>query len=105
MFAPAKQINMPKYVIERAIEGSDAFTADQLQDIAQKSCNVLLGMGPEIQWVHSYVTTDKWYCVYNAPNEEAVREHAKRGGFPANVISKVLTIVDPVSAETETVEN
>lgn len=90
---------MPKYVIERAIDGSDAFTADQLQSIAKKSCNVLTDMGPQIQWVLSYVTAGKWYCVYIAPDEETVREHAKRGGFPADSVAEVVTIVDPVNAE------
>lgn len=96
---------MPKYIIERAIPGSDAFTPSQLQDIAQKSCNVLTAMGPQIQWIQSYVTAAKWYCVYIAPSQEAVREHARRGGFPADVVNEMITIVDPVNAEATTVEN
>jgi hypothetical protein len=90
---------MPKYVIEREIPGAGQLTADQLKAISQTSCNVLTDMGPQIQWVQSYVTTDKIYCVYNAPSEEMVREHAKQGGFPANSVSKVSTIIDPTTAE------
>ncbi len=90
---------MPKYVIEREIPGAGKMTAEQLKGISQTSCGVLSKMGPQIQWVHSYVTTDKIYCVYNAPNEEMVLEHAKQGGFPANVVSKVSTIIDPTTAE------
>lgn len=74
-------------------------TAEQLKAISQTSCGVLKKMGSQIQWVHSYVTTDKIYCIYNAPNEEMVREHAKQGGFPANLVSKVSTIIDPTTAE------
>jgi len=90
---------MPKYVIEREIPGAGKLTADQLKGISQTSCGVLSKMGPQIQWVHSYVTSDKIYCIYNAPNEDMVREHAKQGGFPANSVSKVATIIDPTSAE------
>ena len=90
---------MPKYVIEREIPGAGNLTAEQLKAISQTSCGVLSKMGSQIQWVHSYVTTDKIYCVYNAPNEEMVREHAKQGGFPANVVSRVSTIIDPTTAE------
>jgi hypothetical protein len=90
---------MPKYVIEREIPGAGKMTAEQLKAISQISCGVLSKMGPQIQWVHSYVTTDKIYCIYNAPNEEMVREHAKQGGFPANSVSKVSTIIDPTTAE------
>ena len=90
---------MPKFVIEREIPGAGKLTVEQLHAIAQTSCGVLNTMGPSIQWVHSYVTTDKIYCIYNAPNEEMVREHASKGGFPANVISKVSTIIDPTTAE------
>jgi len=90
---------MPKYVIEREIPGAGKMTAEQLKAISQVSCGVLSNMGPQIQWVHSYVTTDKIYCVYNAPNEEMVREHAKQGGFPANSVSEVSTIIDPTTAE------
>ena len=90
---------MPKYVIEREIPGAGNMTAEQLKAVSQTSCGVLSKMGPQIQWVQSYVTTDKIYCVYNAPNEEMVREHAKQGGFPANSVSKVSTIIDPTTAE------
>lgn len=90
---------MPKFVIEREIPGAGKFSADQLHAIAQTSCSVLNVMGPTVQWVHSYVTTDKIYCIYNAPNEEMVKEHALKGGFPANVISKVSSIIDPITAE------
>lgn len=90
---------MPKYVIEREIPGAGKLSPDELKGISQTSCNVLREMGPEIQWVESYVTTDKIYCVYNAPNEAMIREHAKQGGFPANSVSKVSTIIDPTTAE------
>jgi len=90
---------MPKYVIEREIPGAGKLTAEQLQGISQKSCGVLAKMGPQIQWLHSYVTDDKVYCVYIAPNEEAVREHAKQGGFPANRVSEVKQVIDPTTAE------
>jgi len=90
---------MPKYVIEREIPGAGNMTAEQLKAVSQTSCGVLSKMGPQIQWVQSYVTTDKIYCVYNAPNEEMVREHARQGGFPANSVSKVSTIIDPTTAE------
>lgn len=90
---------MPKYVIERDIPGVGASTADALQAVSQTSCGVLREMGPQIQWLESYVTQDKIYCIYIAPNEDAVREHATRGGFPANRISEVKTIIDPTSAE------
>jgi hypothetical protein len=90
---------MPKYVIEREIPSAGKLTAEQLKAISQTSCGVLSKMGPQIQWVHSYVTGDKIYCIYNAPNEDMVREHAKQGGFPANSVSEVTTIIDPVTAE------
>jgi hypothetical protein len=90
---------MPKYVIERAIPGIGAAKAAELQAISQKSCGVLQELGPEVQWVHSYVTGDKVYCVYNAANEELVREHTRRGGFPANSVSRVLAVIDPTTAE------
>jgi len=90
---------MPKYLIEREIPGAGQLSADQLKAIAQTSCGVLDKMGPQIQWVHSYVTTDKIYCIYIAPNEEMVREHARQGGFPANVVTEVATIIEPVTAE------
>jgi hypothetical protein len=90
---------MPKYVIEREILGAGKLTAEELKGISEASCNVLRKMGSEIQWLHSYVAEDKIYCVYVAPNEEMVREHAKLGGFPANSVSRVSTIIDPVTAE------
>lgn len=90
---------MPKFVIEREIPGAGKLTADQLHAISQTSCSVLNDMGPAIQWVHSYVTTDKIYCIYNAPNEEMVREHARKRGFPANSVARVSTIIDPTTAE------
>lgn len=90
---------MPKYVIEREVPGAGKLTAEQLKGISQTSCGVLSNMGPQIQWVHSYVTTDKIYYVYIAPNEELIREHAEQGGFPANVVTEVLTIIDPATAE------
>jgi hypothetical protein len=90
---------MPKYVIERDIPGVGDSPADALRAVSQTSCNVLREMGPNIQWTHSYVTGDKIYCVYIAANEEMVREHATRGGFPANRISEVKTIIDPTTAE------
>jgi len=90
---------MPKYVIEREVPGAGQLTREQIQAISQNSCGVLRNLGPQIQWVHSYVTGDKIYCVYIAPNEEMVREHARQGGFPANRISEVKTVIDPTSAE------
>ncbi|HWS40605.1 MAG TPA: DUF4242 domain-containing protein [Arenimonas sp.] len=90
---------MPKYVIERDIPGAGNLTPQELQGISQTSCGVLSNMGPQIQWLHSYVTGDKVYCVYISPNEEMIREHAKQGGFPANRVSQVATIIDPTTAE------
>lgn len=90
---------MPKYVIEREIPGAGSFTAEQLNAISQTSCGVLSKMGPRIQWVESYVTGDKIYCIYIAPNEEMVREHAKQGGFPANRVSEVKSVINPTTAE------
>lgn len=90
---------MPKYVIEREIPGAGTLSPEQLKDISGRSCSVLRQLGSEIQWQHSYVTGDKIYCVYIAPNEETVREHARRGGFPANRVSKVTSIIDPTTAE------
>ncbi|MFQ5979385.1 MAG: DUF4242 domain-containing protein [Candidatus Heimdallarchaeota archaeon] len=90
---------MPKYVIEREVPGAGNLSAEELQSISQKSCGVLQEMGPQIQWVQSYVTGDKLYCIYIAPNAEMVAEHAKKGGFPANTIAKVVTMVDPTTAE------
>ena len=90
---------MPKYLIEREIPGAGNLTPDQLHAISQKSCSVLSGLGPQIQWLESYVTGDKIYCVYIAPNEAMVREHAQRGGFPANRIAEIKSIIDPTTAE------
>ncbi len=90
---------MPKYVIEREIPGAGKLKPQELQQISQKSCSVLNAMGPQIQWLESYVTNEKIYCVYIAPNEEAVREHATKGGFPANRISEIKTVIDPTTAE------
>jgi len=89
---------MPKYIIEREIAGAGKLTAEQLQGISQKSCSVLKKLGPQIQWVESYVTDDKVYCVYIAPGEDLIREHAKQGGFPANRVSEVKKIIDPTTA-------
>ena len=90
---------MPKYVIEREIPGAGKLSADELKAVSQKSCGVLQNMGPQIQWVQSFVTGDKIYCVYIAPNEEMVREHARQGGFPANRVSQVRAGIDPTTAE------
>jgi len=90
---------MPRYVIERDIEGAGLMTPAELKAVSQKSCGVLAELGPQVQWEHSYVTDDKVYCIYRAPSEALVREHALRGGFPANRISPVVAIIDPLSAE------
>jgi hypothetical protein len=90
---------MPKFVIERAIPGLGALKPAELQSISQKSCGVLQELGPDVQWVQSYVTGDKMYCIYRAANEELVREHARRGGFPANSVAQITTIIDPTTAE------
>jgi Protein of unknown function (DUF4242) len=90
---------MPKYVIEREIPGAGKLTQNEITAISQKSCGVLKNLGPQIQWVESFVTPDKIYCVYIAPNEAMVREHAKQGGFPANRVSEVKRMIDPTSAE------
>lgn len=90
---------MPKFVIEREIPGAGNLSGEELQGVSQTSCNVLQNLGPQIQWVQSYVTDDKIYCVYIAPNEEMIREHAEQGGFPANKISEVKTVIDPTTAE------
>ncbi len=90
---------MPKYVIEREIPGAGKLTEEQLKAISQTSCRVLSNLGPKIQWINSYVTGDKIYCIYIAPNEEMVREHAMQGGFPANAVNQVLAIIDPTTAE------
>jgi len=90
---------MPKYVIEREIPKAGKLSNQQLQAIAQKSCDILKKMGPQIQWLHSYVTDDKVYCIYIAPGEEAIKKHAAEGGFPANRISEVKTVIDPTTGE------
>jgi hypothetical protein len=90
---------MPKFVIEREIAAAGKLPAQELQAISQKSCNVLHAMGPQIQWVQSYVTDDKIYCIYNAPDEATVRAHAQKGGFPANVVARVRSVIDPITAE------
>ncbi|WP_207432085.1 DUF4242 domain-containing protein [Sabulibacter ruber] len=90
---------MPKFVIEREIPGAGTLTPDQLKSISQTSCGVLSNMGPQIQWLQSYVTGDKIYCVYIAPDEEMIREHARQGGFPANSVKQVSTVIDPTTAE------
>ena len=90
---------MPKFIIEREIPGAGELSTQELQGISQKSCGVLQNMGPQIQWVESYVTGDKVYCVYIAPDEEMVREHARQGGFPANKVSEIRSVIDPTTAE------
>ena len=90
---------MPKYVIERELPGAGKLSAAELQGISQKSCGVLSSMGPKIQWLQSYVTDDKIYCVYIAPDEATVREHASKGGFPANRVSRIATMIDPTTSE------
>ncbi len=90
---------MPKFVIEREIPGAGKLSPQELQAVSQKSCSVLRELGPQIQWLHSYVTDNKIYCVYIAPDEQTVREHASRGGFPANSVSQVRTIIDPTTSE------
>ncbi len=90
---------MPKFVIEREIPGAGSLSAEQLQATSEKSCAVLRNLGPQIQWLHSYVTDDKIYCVYIAPDEAMVREHASQGGFPANKVARVRRIIDPTTAE------
>jgi hypothetical protein len=90
---------MPKFLIEREIPGAGDLSTDELHAISQKSCGVLNNMGPQIQWVQSYVTGDKVYCVYIAPNEEMIQEHARQGGFPANRISEIKSVIDPTTAE------
>jgi len=89
---------MPQYVIERDLPGAGSLSPQELQGVAQKSCGVLRDLGPQIQWEHSYVTGDKIYCIYSAPNEQMVRDHATQGGFPANKISEVKTIISPATA-------
>ena len=90
---------MPRSVIERNIPGAGSLSSQEIQAISQKSCNVLREMGPQIQWVQSFVTDDKIYCVYIAPDERAVRTHAQKGGFPADVVAKVARVIDPTTAE------
>ena len=93
---------MPKFIIEREIPGTGALTKSSLQKIAKESCDAIRSIGTDIQWVNSYVTADKWYCVYIAKDESLVREHGKRGGFPVNGVYEVMAVVDPVDAEAVT---
>src|SRR5262249_34248786 len=95
----AKERIMPKFIIEREIPGAGKLSPKELQGISQKSCSVLHKLGPQIQWVESYVTGDKIYCVYIAPNADMIREHAKQGGFPANKISEIKSVISPTTAE------
>ena len=90
---------MPKYVIERDIPGAGKLSAAELKAVSQKSCSVLANLGPQVQWVQSYVTPDKLYCVYISPSAELIREHARQGGFPANRIEQVSSVIDPTTAE------
>ena len=90
---------MPKFVIERDIPGAGKLSMEQVKAVSRKSCSILKEMGPKIQWIHSYITEDRIYCVYIAPDEDAIREHARRGGFPANRISRVCSMMDPTTAE------
>jgi len=90
---------MPKYLIERDVPGVEKLSPEELRNISQRSCAVLRGLGPEIHWVESFVTADKLYCVYIAPSAELVREHAAKGGFPANRIARIMTVIDPTTAE------
>ena len=90
---------MPKFVIERELTGAGKLPKAELQAISQKSCGVLQAMGPDIQWLQGFVTDDKIYCVYIAPDEAAVREHARQGGFPANRVSRIRTVIDPTTSE------
>jgi hypothetical protein len=90
---------MPKFVIERELKGAGKLGKNELQAISQKSCGVLQSMGPKIQWLHSFVTDDKIYCVYIAPDEATVKEHAQKGGFPANSVARVRSVIDPTTAE------
>ena len=90
---------MPKFIIERSIPGAGNLSQQDLQGVSRKSCDVLRDLGPEIQWVESFVTADKVYCVYRAPSEDLIRKHAEQGGFPADRISKVERVIDPTTAE------
>jgi len=90
---------MPKYIIEREIPGAGKLTPAELQGVAQKSCSILKNLGPQIQWIESYVTDEKVYCVYLAPSEAMIRKHAEQGGFPANSIRQIRTVIDPATAE------
>src|SRR5207247_2027477 len=96
-----REKQMPKYVIEREIPGAASMSPQDLQAVSQKSCSVLQNLEPQIQWVQSYVTGDKIYCIYIAPSEDMIRTHAQQGGFPANRISEIKTTIDPTTAETK----
>jgi hypothetical protein len=95
---------MPRYVIERELPGAGNLSAEQLQAISQKSCSVLNDLGPRIQWVESYVTEDKIFCIYQAPDKEVIRRHAEMGGFPANRIEEIRNVISPVTAEKVTAD-
>jgi Protein of unknown function (DUF4242) len=99
MVLRARGGTVPKFVIEREIPGAGKLTPEMLQAISQRSCGVLKGMGPQIQWVQSYITDNKIYCIYIAPDEASVLEHAKQGDFPANSVAQVRTVIDPTTAE------
>lgn len=90
---------MPKYLIERELPGAGKLSAEDLRGISEKSCGILRELGPQVQWVQSYVTEDRITCIYLAPDEESIREHARRGGFPANQILQIRTVIDPTTAE------
>ncbi len=94
-----KEVIMPKYVIEREVEGAGKLTPKELQDIAQTSCGVLENLGPKVQWQETFVTPNKIYCVFIAENEELIRKHAEMGGFPANQINEITSVIDPTAAE------
>jgi hypothetical protein len=99
MFATRGAVVIPKFIIERTIQGAGKLSDQEFQGISQKSCDVLRKLGPEIQWIESYVTDDKIYCVCQAPNEDIIRKHAQQGGFPADAIAKVRRVIDPSTAE------
>jgi uncharacterized protein DUF4242 len=105
MIKVTKEDAMPKFLIEREIPGAGSLSQQALQNISQTSCSVLQKMGPQIQWLQSYVTGDKIYCVYIAPNEEMIREHAKQGGFPANRVSEITSVIDPTTAEQQSADS
>jgi hypothetical protein len=99
LYTLLQEAHMPKFLIEREIPGAGSMSPEQFQGVAEKSCSVLRDLGPKIQWLHSYVTDDKIYCVYIAPDEKTIREHATRGGFPANRVAEIKNVIDPTTAE------